>query len=38
VTVSVQTGIPYRALAEEDEETVLTYLQVLDQIAEARHG
>lgn len=42
MTLSVATRIPFRALLAEDEQTVLTYAQVLDEQAEqmeaARRG
>jgi hypothetical protein len=34
VSLSLATRIPFRALAEEDEQTLLTYFQLLDEQAE----
>jgi hypothetical protein len=38
VTLSVQLGIPFSVLEAEDDATLATYLQVLDELAEQQKG
>jgi hypothetical protein len=34
VALSLRTGIPFAVLAEEDDEVIATYLELLDQAEE----